>query len=120
MRDVPIALSLKTLLREMTASARDNPYLLSNTPIPVEPATYRRHFMNTLARAGIRPLHFHALRHTFATRCIESHCDYKTLSSILGHSNISTTRNIYVHPTMEQKRHCITQMLEQLGKTKLE
>jgi len=43
-------------------------------------------------------------RHSFATRCIESNCDYKTVSVILGHSNISTTLNLYVHPNLEQKK----------------
>ena len=59
-------------------------------------------------------IHFHTLRHTFATRCIESNCDVKTVSSILGHTNISTTLNVYVHPNMEHKRKCIDQMLESL------
>ena len=59
-------------------------------------------------------MHFHTLRHTFATRCIESNCDVKTVSSILGHTNISTTLNVYVHPNMEHKRKCIDQMLESL------
>ena len=46
----------------------------------------------------------HSLRHSFATRCIESKCDYKTVSVLLGHSNISTTLNLYVHPNLEQKK----------------
>lgn len=58
------------------------------------------------------PITFHGLRHTFATRCIESNCDYKTVSSILGHSSVSTTLNLYVHPDMGQKRKCIDKMLK--------
>ena len=45
---------------------------------------------------------------------IESHCDYKTVSVILGHSNISTTLNLYVHPNYEQKKKCIDKMLKSL------
>lgn len=45
-----------------------------------------------------------ALRHTFATRCIELGVDVKTLSEILGHANVSTTLNTYVHSSMERKR----------------
>ena len=52
----------------------------------------------------------HSLRHSFATRCIESKCDYKTVSVLLGHSNISTTLNLYVHPNLEQKKRCMEQM----------
>ena len=56
----------------------------------------------------------HSLRHTFATRCIESRCDFKTLSSILGHSDVSTTLNIYVHPDMDQKRRVVERMIRNI------
>ena len=59
---------------------------------------------------GLPRMRFHGLRHSFATRCIESKCDYKTVSVLLGHSNISTTLNLYVHPNLEQKRKCIETM----------
>ena len=57
----------------------------------------------------------HGLRHTFATRCIESQCDYKTVSVILGHSNVSTTLNLYVHPNLTQKKKCVERMSKFLG-----
>lgn len=56
----------------------------------------------------------HTARHSFATRCIESKCDYKTVSVLLGHSNISTTLNLYVHPNLEQKKRCVNQMAKLL------
>jgi len=59
-------------------------------------------------------LAFHLARHSFATRCIESQCDYKTVSVILGHSDISTTLNLYVHPNFEQKKRCIDKMAKSL------
>ena len=46
---------------------------------------------------------FHAIRHTFATRCIELGFDVKSLSEILGHASVSITMNRYVHPTMALK-----------------
>ena len=54
--------------------------------------------------AGVRYLNFHSLRHTFATRCITVGMDPKTLSEILGHSNIGITMNLYVHPNLDLKR----------------
>lgn len=48
---------------------------------------------------------FHALRHTFATRCVESGFDAKSLSEILGHADIRITLERYVHPSMELKRN---------------
>ena len=49
-------------------------------------------------------INYHALRHTFATRCIEEGFDIKSLSEILGHANVNITLNRYVHSSMEQKR----------------
>ena len=66
-------------------------------------------------KAGIhKTVSPHSLRHSFATRCIESQCDYKTVSVILGHANISTTLNLYVHPNLEQKKRCIDKMTKLL------
>lgn len=50
---------------------------------------------------------FHCLRHSFATRCIENNFDVKTISTLLGHSKISTTLDLYVHPDLRQKKRCI-------------
>lgn len=67
---------------------------------------------NAIRKLDIPNLKFYSLRHSFATRCIESNSDYKTVSVILGHSNISTTLNLYVHPNKEQKKKCIDKMLK--------
>lgn len=55
-------------------------------------------------------LNFHGLRHSFATKCIESNADYKTVSVLLGHSNISVTMNLYVHPSLEYKKEQINKI----------
>ena len=47
---------------------------------------------------------FHALRHTFATRCVEGGFDVKTLSEILGHADVNITLNRYVHSSLDLKR----------------
>ena len=46
----------------------------------------------------------HVLCHTFATRCIEGGMKSKTLQTILGHSNIGITMNLYVHITNDEKQ----------------
>ena len=65
---------------------------------------------------GIPKMKYHGLRHSFATRCIEAGCDYKTVSVLLGHASVSTTLNLYVHPNMEQKKRCIDRVMKSLGK----
>ncbi len=111
-REIPISTELTRMLRPiMTIATRDG-YVLTNAAKPLEPRIYRRYYQKIMERLGMPCINFHGLRHTFATRCIESNCDYKTVSSILGHSNISTTLNLYVHPDIGQKRKCIDKMMK--------
>lgn len=53
---------------------------------------------------GIKGVHFHVLRHTFATRCVEVGFEIKSLSEILGHSSAKVTLDRYVHSSLELKR----------------
>lgn len=102
------------MIRPLQKVVNNDYYVLSNDVVPIEPRTYRNYYMKLMKHLGIPPLKFHGLRHSFATRCIESRCDYKTVSVILGHADISTTLNLYVHPGAEQKKKCIDKMLRSL------
>ena len=64
----------------------------------------------TLRRAGLPLRGVHALRHTFATRAMESGMDLRTLSEILGHSQVALTLQLYAHSTMETKRDVMEKM----------
>ena len=105
---------LLKLLKPLKRIMNNNYFVLTNESKPTEPRTYRNYYKQFMQEIGAPILKFHGLRHSFATRCIESKCDYKTVSVILGHSNISTTLNLYVHPNMEQKKKCIDQMVKAL------
>ena len=61
-------------------------------------------FKTVLQEAGIPDFRFHALRHSFATRCVEEEFDIKSLSEILGHSSVKITMDRYVHPSMDFKK----------------
>lgn len=89
-------------------------FVLTNDAKPTEPRTYRSYYKKLMTTLNMPQLKFHVLRHSFATRCIESKCDYKTVSALLGHSNITTTLNLYVHPNREQKKKVIEQMFKTL------
>lgn len=69
----------------------------------VEPRTMQNRFKGYLEEGQIDDANFHALRHTFATRCVELGFDIKTLSEILGHSSVKITLDKYVHSTLELK-----------------
>lgn len=109
-RDIPMSKELLKMLKPLKKIVNNNFFVLTNDAKPTEPRTYRSYYQKFMRTLEMPTLKFHGLRHSFATRCIESKCDYKTVSVILGHSNISTTLNLYVHPNLEQKRKCIEQM----------
>lgn len=79
---------------------------MSNEASPIEPRTYKNRYKRTLK--------FHGMRQSFATRCIESKNSVKTASVIPGHSSITTTMNLYVHPDSKEKKRCIERMLKDI------
>lgn len=82
----------------------DNFFLTGLPQTYIEPRTMQNRFKVILTACGIEDANFHALRHTFATRCIELGFDVKSLSEILGHASVNITMNRYVHPSMELKK----------------
>lgn len=113
-REIPMTKDLLKMVRPVKKVVNGNFYVLTNEPQPTEPRTYRNYYKRLMLSLGLPSMKFHGLRHSFATRCIEGKCDYKTVSVLLGHSNISTTLNLYVHPNMEQKKRCIDRMFRTL------
>ena len=115
-REIPMSKELLAMIKPLKKVVNEDFYVLTNDERPTEPRTYRNYYNGLMVKLDIPKLKYHGLRHSFATRCIEAGCDYKTVSVLLGHSNISTTLNLYVHPNMEQKKRCITRMFKSLGK----
>ena len=115
-REIPMSKELLAMVKPMKKVVNGDFYVLTNEDKPTEPRTYRNYYNRLMEKLDIPKFKYHGLRHSFATRCIEAGCDYKTVSVLLGHSNISTTLNLYVHPNMEQKKRCINKMLKSLGK----
>ena len=113
-REIPLSRALKDLIRPLGKVMDPDTFVLSGSPEPMEPRCLRRYFKHLLAELGIPQIRFHALRHTFATRCIEARCDYKTVSAILGHASISTTLDLYVHPGLAEKKKCIDRLAKSL------
>ena len=82
----------------------DEIYLLTGTEKHTEPHTFYTRYKTFLRKNGLGDYTFHELRHTFATRCVDKGFDIKSLSEILGHADVRTTMNLYVHPTLQMKK----------------
>ena len=105
-RTIPIPDCLLPLLRQF----KDNGevYVVSGRKKPVEPRTMQYRFAKILRNADLPSVHYHSLRHLFATNCVALGFDIKTLSEILGHSSVEVTLNRYIQSDMERKRTCMS------------
>ena len=88
----------------------DNAFLLTGNERFTEPRAFTYTFKKCLKESGVPDINFHALRHTFTTRCIENDFEPKALSEILGHSSVNTTLGICTHPSVEYKRESINRL----------
>lgn len=102
-RDIPIPDFLLTAMKNLRGSP--NSFVLSGREERlVEPRTMENYFKRCIQEIGIAPANYHALRHSFATRCVEQGFDIKSLSEILGHSSVNITLDRYVHSSFELKK----------------
>lgn len=108
-RTIPIPIFLNPIIEQR----RDSPekYILSTQSLEfVEPRLMQIKFKKITEVCGFNNVTFHTLRHTFATRCVECDCDIKSLSEILGHADVNTTLNRYVHSSLELKQNNINKL----------
>lgn len=103
-------LDLLAQRREMSAS----PYVFGTGEQPAEPRTMQRRFSHLAASLSLSGVHFHTLRHTFATRMLEIGVDMKTVSVLLGHSSTNVTLHFYAHSTLDHQRRAISLLTQDL------
>lgn len=101
-RKIPIPDCVMVFLRKFKGESRN--YVLTGADKPIEPRTMQYRFAKVLKNAKLPSVHFHALRHIFASSCIRLGFDVKALSELLGHSSVEITLNRYVHSSFEQKK----------------
>lgn len=109
-REIPIVPKLFKMMKDYAKICRPDYFVCSGTTTPLEPRTYRNYYKKKIEEFGLPHLKFHGLRHTFATLLIASKADIKTVSAILGHSDITTTLNTYVHPSRDDKRNAVSKL----------
>ena len=103
-RTVPMTAQIAALCARMQQEDR-TAFVLTGTRQHMEPRTMQYRLKRYTQDCALEDVHFHTLRHTFATRCVEVGFEIKTLSEILGHSTTTVTLDRYVHPSMELKRN---------------
>ena len=107
-RKIPMTKTLEEALKDRRMDP--DVYVASGRERPTEPRTLRQAYARRMKKYGVRYIRFHDIRHTFCTRAIERGVDPKTLSAIVGHSNIKTTLDIYTSVTDEMMRSGMRKM----------
>jgi integrase len=77
---------------------------------PIDPRNFTRHFERLLQRAELPHIRFHDTRHTFATLMLELGEAPKVVQSMLGHTKISTTLDIYSHVSLDLERQAAAKL----------
>ena len=113
-RTIPIPDELLQII-ESVRGAASGYFLTGSEKRWVEPRTMQNHFKKLLKCCAIEDANYHALRHTFATRCVELGFDVKSLSEILGHASVNITMNRYVHPSMQLKQANMQRLSEMIS-----
>ena len=111
-RIIPLNIDFINLIKPFQQNK--NNYFITNSTNYLKPHCYRYYYQKLLHFLNLPKLRFHSLRHTFATQAVELGIDCKTISEILGHANMNTTLNLYVHPKTEYKRKCLDLIYKKL------
>lgn len=107
-RTIPLPGDMAALLKKIIQSHPNGEnYLLTGKSAPMEPRTMQYQYRVWLKAAGVPYRNFHVLRHTYASRCVERGVDVKSLSEMLGHADVRTTLQVYVHSSLEHKMRVI-------------
>lgn len=107
LRRIPIPADMLALLKQVRLSNSIDSFLMTGTDAPMAPRTCQYQYKLFLKDCGVHYRNFHILRHTYATRCVERGIDVKSVSEMLGHSDIKTTLNLYHHPSLAHKSQAV-------------
>ena len=89
--------ALDTYMNTMPQAYKRNgnaPLFLTSRETVMEPRRINYHFKKLLNKLNIQDIHFHCLRHTFATRALEAGIPMKYCSAMLGHASTGITENL--------------------------
>ena len=109
-RTIPIPAFLLKQLNELFSEIKSD-FVFGKHDQVADPRTIQRRFVRFVDRLGLKGVHFHTLRHSFATRLLELGTDIKTVSILLGHSSARTTLDVYAHSLLEQQQNAISRLV---------
>lgn len=109
-RMIPLPEFLIEYMKEFYHSCKEEDFIIGKKCVPCDPRALQYAYQRILKKCDIPYLNFHCLRHTFATRCVTIGCDVKTLSEILGHSDLKITMDYYFHSSFEYKKQQINKL----------
>ena len=102
-RLIPLTDQVSRLCEKMKKE-NNNAFILTGSENFMEPRLLQYYMKKFSSECGLKGVHCHTLRHTFATRAVEAGFEIKSLSEILGHSSTTVTLERYVHSSLELKR----------------
>lgn len=108
-RVIPISKALRKLLLKQRKRSKGS-FVFSTNGQPCEPRLLTYHFHRIREKAELTEIHFHQLRHTFATRCLEANKDISSVSALLGHSSTQMTLDTYVDAMLDKRYQVIDEM----------
>ncbi len=118
-REIPLLPILRKALRETGGKTpNEELFVVGNSDHPKGHSFVRDTYSRFLKRHRLPEINFHGLRHTYATLLVETGGDIKTISTLLGHSKVSLTLDLYVHPSIDSKRKVVNKAFRRLNKAK--
>ncbi len=114
-REIPLSKDVLHQYKILLKIVNPECYVATNSETPTEPRQMNIELKRILKTLGIEPIRFHDLRHTFATRCISSGIDEKTVSLLLGHSDVLTTLKLYTHVDHDSKKTAMDKLLKKMS-----
>lgn len=114
-RIIPMSDRVRELLLQLRQGQKESEFVFTTKGKPCEPRVLTYHFHRIRKKAALSKVHFHQLRHTFATRCLEATADVLSVSRILGHSSIKMTLDTYAHSIQEQQVATVQAMAQSVA-----
>ncbi|WP_086315354.1 hypothetical protein A5821_002834 [Enterococcus sp. 7F3_DIV0205] len=108
-RVIPLTTKIKKVLLYWKSHSSAE-YVVTSDNRSIEPRTVSYRFEKIKQKLGLFNMPFHALRHTFATRCVELGVNIAAISSLLGHSSIKLTLDTYTNSFLEEQRAAIKKL----------